>query len=118
MTAVDSPLDESAVTPPDLLADATQRIARLSGVKRTIGIIRMWPEQACAEHECVERLRTAAELVGVRVIELDKCGHIVGTPRQRVAREDVDFVIHREDLRCRLGGGHVESDAVLLRLGL
>jgi hypothetical protein len=94
MTAVDSPLDESAVTPPDLLADATQRIARLSGVKRTIGIIRMWPEQACAEHECVERLRTAAELVGVRVIELDKCGHIVGTPRQRVAREDVDFVIH------------------------
>ena len=28
------------------------------------------------------------------MIELDKFGHIVGTPRQRVAREDVDFVIH------------------------
>ena len=78
----------------DQITAAKQAIATLPGIKGTIGVIRMWPEQACAEHECVERLRTAAELVGVRVIELDKFGHIVGTPRQRVAREDVDFVIH------------------------
>ena len=78
----------------DQVTEARQVIANLAGIKGTIAVIRMWPEQACAEHECVERLRTAAELVGVRVIELDKFGHIVGTPRQRVAREDVDFVIH------------------------
>jgi hypothetical protein len=78
----------------DPVVEARRRIASLSGMRRAIGVIRMWPEQACAEHECVERLRTAAELVGVRVIELDKFGYIVGTPRQRVCREDVDFVIH------------------------
>ena len=76
------------------VAEARRAIAGLPGMKGTIGVIRMWPEQACAEHECVERIRTAAELVGVRVIELDKCGHILGTPRVRVRRDDVDFVIH------------------------
>jgi hypothetical protein len=76
------------------VAEARRRVEGLPGIRRTIAVIRMWPEQACAEHECVERLRTAAELVGVKVIELDKFGHIVGTPRQRVARDDVDFVIH------------------------
>lgn len=73
---------------------ARDRIAAMQGMQRAIGVIRMWPEQACAEHECVERIRTAAELVGVRVIELDKFGHMVGTPRQRISRADVDFVIH------------------------
>jgi hypothetical protein len=78
----------------DPVAEARRRVDGLPGIRRTIAVILMWPEQACAEHECVERLRTAAELIGVKVIELDKFGHIVGTPRQRVAREDVDFVIH------------------------
>jgi glycosyltransferase involved in cell wall biosynthesis len=76
------------------VSEARRRVDDLPGIRRTIAVILMWPEQACAEHECVERLRTAAELIGVKVIELDKFGHIVGTPRQRVAREDVDFVIH------------------------
>lgn len=78
----------------DPVSQARDRIAAMKGMQRTIGVIRMWPEQACAEHECVERIRTAAEMIGVRVIELDKFGHIVDTPRQRVTRDDVDFVIH------------------------
>jgi hypothetical protein len=85
---------DSALKASDPVTRARRRLDGLPGIRRTIAVIRMWPEQACAEHECIERLRTAAELVGVTVIELDKFGHIVGTPRQRVAREDVDFVIH------------------------
>jgi len=91
-TAGNSAAERAAEADP--VAEARRRVEGLPGIHRTIAVIRMWPEQACAEHECVERLRTAAELVGVKVIELDKFGHIVGTPRQRVAREDVDFVIH------------------------
>lgn len=86
------PIEPAAARDP--VVEARQRIAGLSEMRRTIGVIRMWPEQACAEHECVERIRTAADLIGVRVIELDKFGHIVDTPKQRVSREDVDFVIH------------------------
>ena len=94
MKAVEQLTSDPTAASRDQVTAAKQAIATLPGIKGTIGVIRMWPEQACAEHECVERLRTAAELVGVRVIELDKFGHIVGTPRQRVTREDVDFVIH------------------------
>ena len=94
INAVETPPREPLAIAPDPIAEAKQRIGRLTGIHRSIGIIRMWPEQACAEHECVERLRTAAELVGVRMIELDRFGHIVGTPRQRVTRGEVDFVIH------------------------
>jgi hypothetical protein len=73
---------------------AKERIAGMPCIKRTIGVIRLWPEQACAEHECVERIRTAAAMIGVQVVELDKFGHIVDSPRQRVTRDDVDFVLH------------------------
>ena len=93
-TAAEETAADATAIARDPVTEAKQAIASLPGIKGTIAVIRMWPEQACAEHECVERIRTAAELVGVRVIELDKFGHIVGTPRQRVAREDVDFVIH------------------------
>ena len=93
-TAADRIVSDATAATSGPVTEAQQAIASLPGIKGTIAVIRMWPEQACAEHECVERIRTAAELVGVRVIELDKFGHIVGTPRQRVAREDVDFVIH------------------------
>jgi glycosyltransferase involved in cell wall biosynthesis len=94
MKAVEQVATDPTAATRESVTAAKQAIANLPGIKGTIAVIRMWPEQACAEHECVERIRTAAELVGVRVIELDKFGHIVGTPRQRVAREDVDFVIH------------------------
>ena len=93
-TASDATASDATATTSGPVTEAKQAIASLPGIKGAIAVIRMWPEQACAEHECVERIRTAAELVGVRVIELDRFGHIVGTPRQRVAREDVDFVIH------------------------
>ena len=93
-TAADRIVSDATAATSGPVTAAKQAIASLPGIKGTIAVIRMWPEQACAEHECVERIRTAAELLGVRVIELDKFGHIVGTPRQRVAREDVDFVIH------------------------
>jgi hypothetical protein len=89
----ESPAGDSAAAV-DPVCRARERIAGLSSMKGVIGVIRMWPEQACAEHECVERIRTAAGMIGVRVVELDKFGHIVHTPRQRVTRDDVDFVIH------------------------
>jgi hypothetical protein len=89
----ESPANGSAAAA-DPVCRARERVAGLSSMKRVLGVIRMWPEQACAEHECVERIRTAADMIGVRVVELDRFGHIVDTPRQRVTRDDVDFVIH------------------------
>jgi hypothetical protein len=78
----------------DPVVTATERLARLPGLRRALGVVHMWPEQPCAEHECVERLRAAAALIGVRTLDLDRYGHRLGTPRQKVTRAEVDFVIH------------------------
>lgn len=76
------------------IGEACARIEALDGLKKRIGIIRLWPDQAVAEHENVERIRSAAKLIGVDVIELDRNGYILGLPETMVSREDVDFVIH------------------------
>ena len=79
---------------PDPVALATARLERLPALRRTIGVIHMWPEQPCAEHECVERLRVAASLMGVRTLDLDRFGHVLADRQRRVSGDEVDFVIH------------------------
>lgn len=73
---------------------ARARIEALQGLKKRIGVIRLWPDQAVAEHENVERIRSAAKLIGVEVVELDRNGYVLGAPEAMVNRDDVDFVIH------------------------
>ncbi len=78
----------------DPVTRARQRLADLPQLHRAFGVIRMWPDQAVAEHENIARLRDAARLLDVQLIELDKYGHILGSPRNRVTNDDVDFVLH------------------------
>lgn len=73
---------------------ARQRLNKLPRRRRAFGVIRMWPDQAVAEHENIARLRDAARLLDVQMIELDKYGHVLGGPRRKVTDDDVDFVLH------------------------
>ena len=78
----------------DPVVRGRMRIDALPGLHRAFGVICMWPDQAVAEHENVARLRDAARLLNVRLIELDKHGHVLGSPRKKVTAEEVDFVLH------------------------
>lgn len=77
-----------------LVKRAQERLARLSNLKLKVGIIRMWPDQAVAEHENIERFRSAFKMIGVEIVELDRYGIIIGSPNDVVTANDVDFVIH------------------------
>jgi hypothetical protein len=72
---------------------APDKLKVLEGTKKKIGIIRLWPRQAAAEHESIERYRLAASLIGVEIVELDRLGFLLDGPRRQVTRADVDFVI-------------------------
>lgn len=78
----------------DAVTGSKRRLDALPRLHRAFGVVRMWPDQAVAEHENISRLRDAANLLGVRLVEVDKFGHILGSPRKRVTNEDVDFVLH------------------------
>jgi hypothetical protein len=73
---------------------ALKRIDNISNIIRKIGVIRLWPEQPVAEHENVERIRSAAASVGVELVELDRNGFILNSPGIMVSKNDVDFVLH------------------------
>ncbi len=77
-----------------IVADSVARLERVGPLKRRFAVIRMWPDQAVAEHENVERLRDAARLIGVELVEVDKFGHILGSPNAKISKADVDFVLH------------------------
>ena len=85
------PLQRDVLAP---VSAAKEKLAQLSGTTRSFGVIRMWPDQAVAEHENVERLREAAHLIGAEVVELDRYGRILASPGERVAGDQVDFVLH------------------------
>lgn len=70
-----------------------EELARLERFNKKIGIIRLWPDQAAAEHESIERFRQACEILGVEIVELDRLGFFLEGERRPVRQEDVDFVI-------------------------
>lgn len=83
----------SSIQEPEIISPTAEALSALRTMKRKIGIIRLWPEQAAAEHESIERYRFACSLLGVEVIELDRLGFLLNGPRRRVTQDDVDFVI-------------------------
>lgn len=85
---------DTATTIVDPVARARRRLDDLPRRRRAFAVIRMWPDQAVAEHENIARLRDAARLLDVRMIELDKYGHVLGGPRRKVTDDEVDFVLH------------------------
>jgi hypothetical protein len=83
----------SSIQEPEVIAPTAEALSALSNMKRKIGMIRLWPEQAAAEHESIERYRFACSLLGVEIVELDRLGFLLKGPRRRVTQDDVDFVI-------------------------
>ncbi len=70
-----------------------EELDRIGQFKKKVAIIRLWPDQAAAEHESIERFRAACSLIGVDVVEVDRLGFILNGPRRKIAQDDVDFVI-------------------------
>lgn len=68
-------------------------LAHLAKMKRKIGIVRLWPGHAAAEHESIERYRFACSLIGVELLEVDRLGNLLHGERRRITQDDVDFVI-------------------------
>lgn len=68
-------------------------LAALGTFKKKVGIVRLWPNQAAAEHESIERFRAAFSLLGVEIVEVDRLGLILNGPRRKVTQDDVDFVV-------------------------
>jgi hypothetical protein len=89
-----SSIRDAATMIADPVTRACRRLDELPRRRRAFAVIRMWPEQAVAEHENIARLRDAARLLDVQMIELDKYGHVLGGPRRKVTDDDVDFVLH------------------------
>jgi hypothetical protein len=83
----------SLIEEPEIIAPSHKALSVLGTMKRKIGMIRLWPEQAAAEHESIERYRFACSLLGVEIVELDRLGFLLKGPRRRVTQDDVDFVI-------------------------
>jgi hypothetical protein len=62
--------------------------------KRKLGIVRMWVGRPAAEHEVIERIKRAASVLGVEVVEIDHHGRYLDNREKEIAPGDVDFVIH------------------------
>jgi hypothetical protein len=71
-----------------------EELEKLPNLKKKFAIVRMWPDQAVAEHENVERFRAASNLLGIEIIEVDKNGVFLNSPNQKITNDNVDFVLH------------------------
>lgn len=54
----------------------------------------MWLGRPAAEHEVIERIKDAASVLGVEVVEIDHHGRYLDNRQKEIAPGDVDFVIH------------------------
>jgi hypothetical protein len=54
----------------------------------------MWLGRPAAEHEVIERIKAAASVLGVEVVEIDRHGRYLDNREKEIAPGDVDFVIH------------------------
>lgn len=57
-------------------------------------VVKLWPEIKTAEDECIARLKTAAQRLGIECVEVNADGSLLAEPHHIVGKGDVDFVIH------------------------
>lgn len=57
-------------------------------------VVKLWPEIKTAEDECIARLKTSAELLGIECVEIHANGERMDLPGIYVSPKNVDFVIH------------------------
>lgn len=65
----------------------TPRIGRFA-------VVKLWPSLKTAEDECIERLKIAAQKIGVECVLVDKEGRFIAHPDEGANKHNVDFVIH------------------------
>lgn len=70
------------------------QLLKSKGYLGRFGVVKLWPKLKTAEDECIERLKIAAQKIGVECVVVDKAGHLLGSPSSYVNKENVDFVIH------------------------
>lgn len=78
----------------DRVENAKRVLSSIDGINHKVGLVRMWPDQAVAEHENIERLRAGFRLLGIETVEVDRYGVLINSPGQKVTDADVDFIIH------------------------
>jgi hypothetical protein len=76
----------SSVTPTDFSLP--------EGLVGRFAIVKLWPDIKTAEDECVARLKSAAQRLGLECIEVHANGQRLDCPNTTITRKDVDFVIH------------------------
>ncbi len=96
MTAAESQPKLVDVSQP--VAAARARLTAISGLHKRFGVIRLWPELQVAEHECIERLRRAAAMIGAQVVDLDRYSR----PLQTADAGELDFILnlHFDSPKC------------------
>jgi hypothetical protein len=74
-----------------------------------IGIVKLWPNQASAEQENIERIKLAANKLGFEIIEIDKNGFVINENKRKFKKNEVYFVInlHFESPKCYEGYSYV-----------
>ncbi|MEF3313262.1 hypothetical protein PV433_30700 [Paenibacillus sp. GYB004] len=65
----------------------------MESIKR-FAVVRLWPDQATAEHENIQRIKKAAENIGYQMLQIDRNGYYVDEPTKELSSGDVDLVIH------------------------
>ncbi len=70
------------------------RFALPPGVLGRFAIVKLWPEIKAAEDECIARIKSAANLLGIDCFEILESGHPVDQSGKPISRGDVDFVLH------------------------
>jgi hypothetical protein len=57
-------------------------------------VVKLWPDIKAAEDENIARLKRTAAALGLKCVEIDSSGTILGAGGAKVTKENCDFVIH------------------------
>ena len=60
---------------------------------RKFAVIKFWPRTQSAEDEFIERLKIAAESIGLKCLVVDSFARLINPPNTPLTKDDVDFVI-------------------------
>lgn len=60
---------------------------------RKFAVIKLWPNLATAEDECIARLKITARSLGLECLEVDSSARLVDRPHVQLTKDDVDFVL-------------------------
>jgi hypothetical protein len=68
-------------------------LRRFKILRRKFAVIKLWPGQKAAEDEIIERLKIAAQLLGLECLVVDSYACLLHPPYTQLTQDDVDFVL-------------------------